>query len=262
MQKRRFIPLLLAFLFAVAVQAQTEGGQQKEARTGTWSIYAQGGLSWAGGVWYPNVDAKQSYNQSPAVGGGIDYTIRPWVRVGAEYLWSRYRREQRMPSIDGTTMPVKAYGNYLMNYHNAKLGVGFNFMELWSGRQAKWFNIWLSTGVGYMMAKGNEYGIWFSTTVTENGVQKPVSGNIQVDNNSSVTIQGNVRTTNDHSSFNKFYIPASLHVEFDVNQQFTLGLKGEMDFVMTISTLPFLQSASSRWKFSLESLVPVLASSA
>ena len=72
MQKRRFIPLLLAFLFAVAVQAQTEGGQQKEARTGTWSIYAQGGLSWAGGVWYPNVDAKQSYNQSPAVGGGVD----------------------------------------------------------------------------------------------------------------------------------------------------------------------------------------------
>lgn len=233
MQKRRFIPLLLAFLFAVAVQAQTEGGQQKEARTGTWSIYAQGGLSWAGGVWYPNVDAKQSYNQSPAVGGGIDYTIRPWVRVGAEYLWSRYRREQRMPSIDAATMPVKAYGNYLMNYHNAKLGVGFNFMELWSGRQAKWLNIWLSTGVGYMMAKGNEYGIWFSTTVTENGVQKPVSGNIQVDNNSSVTIQGNVRTTNDHSSFNKFYIPASLHVEFDVNQQFTLGLKGEMDWIMS-----------------------------
>ena len=233
MQKRRFIPLLLAFLFAVAVQAQTEGGQQKEARTGTWSIYAQGGLSWAGGVWYPNVDAKQSYNQSPAVGGGVDYTIRPWVRVGAEYLWSRYRREQRMPSIDAATMPVKAYGNYLMNYHNAKLGVGFNFMEIWSGRQAKWLNIWLSTGVGYMMAKGNEYGIWFSTTVTENGVQKPGSGNIQVGNNSSVTIQGNVRTPNDHSSFNKFYIPASFHMEVDVNQQFTLGLKGEMNWILS-----------------------------
>ena len=232
MQKRRFIPLLLAFLFAVAVQAQTEGGQQKEARTGTWSIYAQGGLSWAGGVWYPNVDAKQSYNQSPAVGGGIDYTIRPWVRVGAEYLWSRYRREQRMPSIDAATMPIKAYGNYLMNYHNAKLGVGFNFMEFWPRRQAQWLNIWVGTGAGYMMAKGNEYGIYFNTTITENGTSKPATGDINIDNNSSVSIQGNVRTTNEHSSFNKLYIPLSLHMEFDVTRRLTIGVKGEMDFVM------------------------------
>ena len=232
MQKRRFIPLLLAFLFAVAVQAQTEGGQQKEARTGTWSIYAQGGLSWAGGVWYPNVDAKQSYNQSPAVGGGIDYTIRPWVRVGAEYLWSRYRREQRMPSIDAATMPIKAYGNYLMNYHNAKLGVGFNFMEFWPRRQAQWLNIWVGTGAGYMMAKGNEYGIYFNTTITENGTSKPATGDINIDNNSSVSIQGNVRTTNEHSSFNNLYIPLSLHMEFDVTRRLTIGVKGEMDFVM------------------------------
>ena len=232
MQKRRFIPLLLAFLFAVAVQAQTEGGQQKEARTGTWSIYAQGGLSWAGGVWYPNVDAKQSYNQSPAVGGGVDYTIRPWVRVGAEYLWSRYRREQRMPSIDAAIMPIKAYGNYLMNYHNAKLGVGFNFMEFWPRRQAQWLNIWVGTGAGYMMAKGNEYGIYFNTTITENGTSKPATGDINIDNNSSVSIQGNVRTTNEHSSFNKLYIPLSLHMEFDVTRRLTIGVKGEMDFVM------------------------------
>ena len=46
-------------------------------------------------LWYQNLDAKRSYKQSPAVGGGVDFTIRPWVRVGAEYLWSRYRREQR-----------------------------------------------------------------------------------------------------------------------------------------------------------------------
>ena len=178
------------------------------------------------------MDAKQSYNQSPAVGGGIDYTIRPWVRVGAEYLWSRYRREQRMPSIDAATMPIKAYGNYLMNYHNAKLGVGFNFMEFWPRRQAQWLNIWVGTGAGYMMAKGNEYGIYFNTTITENGTSKPATGDINIDNNSSVSIQGNVRTTNEHSSFNKLYIPLSLHMEFDVTRRLTIGVKGEMDFVM------------------------------
>lgn len=130
--------LLTAFV-AVGAQAQTagEGGTQpprdrnSELRTRTWSIYAEGGLSWATDVWYQNLDAKRSYKQSPAVGGGVDFTIRPWVRVGAEYLWSRYRREQRFSTLDTKTMPVKTYGNYLMNFHNAKLGVGFNLMELW-----------------------------------------------------------------------------------------------------------------------------------
>ena len=71
-----------------------------ELRRNTWSIYAEGGLSWATDVWYQNRNAKRSYNQSPAVGGGIDFTIRPWVRVGVEYLWSRYRREQRFSSLN------------------------------------------------------------------------------------------------------------------------------------------------------------------
>ena len=228
--------LLAVFCFGSAF-AQANGlpapqEYNKDVRTGTWSIYAQGGLSWANGLWYQNVDAKKSYSLSPAVGGGIDYTIRPWVRVGAEYLWSRYRREQRMPSIDGTTMPVKAYGNYLMNYHNAKLGVGLNFMELWPSRKAQWFNVWLGTGVGYMMAKGNEYTLSFSNTITQDGVSKPVTGNVTIDNGSSATIQGNVKSTNEHSSFNKLYIPLSLHMEFDVTRRLTLGVKGEMDFVM------------------------------
>ena len=145
---------LLTVFVAVGAQAQTndEGSMQppqdqnSDLRNRTWSIYAQGGLSWATDVWYQNLDAKKSYKQSPAVGGGVDFTIRPWVRVGAEYLWSRYRREQRFSQLDTRTMPVKAYGNYLMNFHNAKLGVGFNLMELWPNRRAQWLNIWAGTG--------------------------------------------------------------------------------------------------------------------
>ncbi|MCI6045297.1 MAG: hypothetical protein MR732_01390, partial [Alistipes sp.] len=51
-----------------------------ELRHRTWSFYTQGGLSWATGVWYRNIDAKRSYRQSAAAGGGVDLTIRPWVR--------------------------------------------------------------------------------------------------------------------------------------------------------------------------------------
>ena len=203
-----------------------------ELRHRTWSVYAQGGLSWATGVWYRNLDAKRSYRQSAAAGGGVDLTIRPWVRVGAEYIWSRYRREQRLSALDAETMPVKAYGNYMMNLHNAKLGVGLNLMEIWPERRAQWLNIWAGTGAGYTFGRGNEYGIHFSNTLTQGGQTTPLTGGASISNDDAITITGNVRTTNRHERFNAFYIPASLHVEADLCRRLTVGLKGEADWLL------------------------------
>ena len=202
-----------------------------ELRHRTWSVYTQGGLSWATGVWYRNLDAKRSYRQS-AAGGGVDLTIRPWVRVGAEYIWSRYRREQRLSALDTKAMPVKAYGNYMMNLHNAKLGVGLNLMEIWPERRAQWLNIWAGTGAGYTFGRGNEYGIHFSNTLTQGGQTTPLTGGASISNDDAITITGNVRTTNRHERFNAFYIPASLHVEADLCRRLTVGLKGEMDWLL------------------------------
>lgn len=203
-----------------------------ELRHRTWSFYTQGGLSWATGVWYRNIDAKRSYRQSAAAGGGVDLTIRPWVRVGAEYIWSRYRREQRLSALDAETMPVKAYSNYMMNLHNAKLGVGLNIMEIWPERRAQWLNIWAGTGAGYTFGRGNEYGIHFSNTLTQGGQTTPLTGGASISNDDAITITGNVRTTNRHERFNAFYIPASLHVEADLCRRLTVGLKGEMDWLL------------------------------
>lgn len=203
-----------------------------ELRHRTWSFYTQGGLSWATGVWYRNIDAKRSYRQSAAAGGGVDLTIRPWVRVGAEYIWSRYRREQRLSALDAKAMPVKAYGNYMMNLHNAKLGVGLNLMEIWPERRAQWLNIWAGTGAGYTFGRGNEYGIHFSNTLTQGGQTTPLTGGASISNDDAITITGNVRTTNRHERFNAFYIPASLHVEADLCRRLTVGLKGEMDWLL------------------------------
>lgn len=236
---RAGLAVLLSAIVSVGAKAQTNDDgvvrppqdSNSELRVCTWSVYAQGGMSWATDVWYQNLDAKRSYQQSPAVGGGIDFTIRPWVRVGAEYLWSNYRREQRFSAIDAKTMPVKAYGNYLMNYHNVKLGVGFNLMELWPRRGAQWLNIWAGTGVGYTIAKGNEYGIYFSNTQSQGGQTTPVGDGTTIGNESNVTITGNVRSTNRHEDFNTFFVPASVHVEADLCRQFTIGLKGEMDWL-------------------------------
>ena len=220
-----------------------------ELRHRTWSVYTQGGLSWATGVWYRNLDAKRSYRQSAAAGGGVDFTIRPWVRVGAEYIWSRYRREQRLSALDAETMPVKAYGNYMMNLHNAKLGVGLNLMEIWPERRAQWLNIWAGTGAGYTFGRGNEYGIHFSNTLTQGGQTTPLTGGASISNDDAITITGNVRTTNRHERFNAFYIPASLHVEADLCRRLTVGLKGEMDWLLNRGDI-----APRRYAFALVTL--------
>lgn len=232
--------VLLTSLFTVGAQAQTVGegkadllrNTNKELRTNTWSIYAQGGLSWANGVWYPNIDAKSSYKQSPAVGGGIDFTIRPWIRVGADYIWSRYRREQRFDKLDTDASPAKTYGNYVINTHNVKLDVQFNFMEFWPNRKPQWLNIWMGTGLGGTFARGNEYGIWVGNTVSENGNTKPFFGDINISNDATVTVTGKVATVNRREKFDKLFIPATLHIEADVSRQFTLGIKGEMDWLL------------------------------
>ena len=232
--------VLLTSLFTVGAQAQTVGegkadllrNTNKELRTNTWSIYAQGGLSWATGVWYQNLDAKKSYKQSPAIGGGIDFTIRPWIRVGADYIWSRYRREQRFDKLDTDASPAKTYGNYVINTHNVKLGVQFNFMEFWPNRKPQWLNIWMGTGLGGTFARGNEYGIWVGNTVSENGNTKPFFGDINISNDATVTVTGKVATVNRREKFDKLFIPATLHIEADVSRQFTLGLKGEMDWLL------------------------------
>ena len=220
-----------------------------ELRHLTWSVYTQGGLSWATGVWYRNLDAKRSYRQSAAAGGGFDLTIRPWVRVGAEYIWSRYRREQRPSALDAGSMPVKAYGNYMMNLHNAKLGVGLNLMEIWPERRAQWLNIWAGTGAGYTFGRGNEYGIHFSSTQTQGGQTTPLTGGASISNDDAITITGNVRTTNRHERFNTFYIPASLHVEADLGRRLTVGVKGEMDWLLNRGDI-----APGRYAFALVTL--------
>lgn len=234
------LSVLLTSLLTVGAQAQTasEGiadpprDTNKELRTRTWSVYAQGGLSWATGVWYQNQDAKKSYKQSPAVGGGFDFTIRPWVRIGADYIWSRYRREQRFDKLDTQASPAKTYGNYVMNTHNVKVGAQFNFMEFWPNRKPQWLNIWMGTGLGGTFARGNEYGIWIGNTISENGNTTAFFGDMNISNDATVTITGKVATVNRREKFNKLFIPATLHIEADVSRQFTLGLKGEVDWLL------------------------------
>ena len=85
--------------------------------------------------------------------------------------------------------------------------------------------------MGYTIGRGNEYGMYFSNTKTVGGTTTPFVDGESISNDDAITITGNVQTKNRHEKFNTFYIPASLHIEADISRQFTVGLKGEMDWL-------------------------------
>lgn len=203
-------------------------------RINTWSVYLQGGMSWAGGVGMKNVNASTGTNVSPLIGLGINYNIRPWVRLGLNYEYSKFAREQRfsefqqLPSrLNPSTTLEELYGgtayrNVWSHYHSVDLTAEFNIMEIWNKRKAKWFNLYLGTGIGGMFAKGNSYAIamgyerWSDPDNYESSMQ--------VGNNHELYTWMNAG--NSRHNFNSLYIPMVLSAEFDVNPRWTLGIKG------------------------------------
>ena len=189
-------------------------------RTNTWSVYAQGGVSFAtGGDMLKNTNTVRGVEIAPFVGGGVNYNIRPWVRLGLNYAFSKYQREQRLSQIeaDGT-----AYRDQRMLYHDVDLTGEFNILELWPSRQNKRLNIYLGTGFGCMFAKGSAYDIRMGTVETDKSTST----------RDDITWQAWLKAKNSHSYGNSFYIPARLNVEYDLSPNWTIGAKGECNFLL------------------------------
>ena len=233
---------------AATLQAQT---YNDTVRTHTWSVYIQGGGTLYHGMRGMDEIAKRKHIM-PFGGVGVKYNIKPWVRLGLNLEYDMLRStdkgmlstttnkdyEIKDPST-GKTYPTtletkmdRFQNRYTMQYAMADLNVDFNFMEFWPARKAQWFNIWLGTGLGGTLARGNEYGMWINNTKTENGTSSSIGSDANISNDGTVTITGNVSTRNRHENFDKLYIPATLHIEADVSRRFTVGVKGEMDWLL------------------------------
>ena len=237
---KKQITIICAGLAAlVGLTTNADAQDHKALRTNTWSVYTQGGASWATGVDFENINPPAGTSTAVETGAGVNYNIRPWIRLGLNYEFSKSKREQRLsalvpmgPIMDMTgtsTTELReinggmAYANQWTQYHNVDLTVELNVMELWKNRNCTRFNLYAGTGVGAMFAKGNTYTIgmgyeeWEDPDNYQDGLQ--VS-----DNWTSVAW---VRANNSRHNFNSHYVPFSLSAEYDVLPQLTLGLKGQ-----------------------------------
>lgn len=221
----------------LSAQAQdTPPRDEKALRTHTWSLYLQGGASWASGLKFRSIEPAAGTSIAPELGLGINYNLRPWVRFGLNYEFSKYKREQRLssfeavkPGYDGSGTGITentdnsggvAYRKLWNMYHNIDLSGELNIMELWPHRRWSWFNLYAGTGVGVMFARGNTYTLSMGNEQWED----PENNTENRDNWTSYTW---LTAENSRHFYNSFYVPFTLSAEVDIKPQLTLGLKGQ-----------------------------------
>lgn len=233
---RKVIALcVLALALGGKVMAQ-EAFNYDTLRVNTWSVYAQGGMTWAGGVQMENVNPVTGTALAPLVGGGVNYNIRPWVRLGLNYEFSKFKREQRfgeLQALGGTQLNPsgltlseqnggRAYTNRWTSYHAVDFTGEFNIMEIWNERQCKWFNLYAGVGIGGMFAHGNVYDIAMGYEHWEGEPGK-----------NQHEMLAWLKAHNERHSFNALYLPVTLAAEFDVMPRLTLGVKAGYKFVIS-----------------------------
>ena len=89
------IALLFVPLFDIGAQERGSGTY----RTCTWSLYGEAGATMSHGIGISNVNAAPWTSVSPEIGAGVSFNIRPWIRLGLNYDFSKYARELRFDKL-------------------------------------------------------------------------------------------------------------------------------------------------------------------
>ncbi len=245
---KKSLSIIMAFLaLATVADAQVKlKPDGKLLRRNTISVYGMGGASWVSGLEFKNVDATTGTTTSPMVGAGIDFTFRPWIRMGANYKFSTYKREHRFDNFvadgstvrsdqidEGNTQLSRSEGGtafesrkYLSQ--SADLTVEFNFLELWKNRQDRRFNLWLGTGIGWMWNRGTNYKLQMGTNEWTD--PSNTQGGVTVKDNYS--IESYVKASNLRRKYDSPYIPGVVWLEFDIIPQLSIGAKGGADIML------------------------------
>ena len=204
-------------------------------RTATWSLYAEGGATMAHGLGMSSVDAAPGMNIFPEIGAGVSFNIRPWIRLGANYDFSKYAREQRFSEFQPLEIPAgegtlsEQYGGLVYSkmwthYHAADATIEFNLMELWRNRKDKRFNLYAGAGFGWLFAKGNTYDISM--------------GHERWSESYKETINTWLNAVNTSHKYDVGYVPMLLSAEFDISPVVTVGLQGNYKRLLSCDNAP------------------------
>lgn len=227
------IILALSSCLFAGMGAQERGSSAY--RTATWSLYAEGGATMAHGLGMSSVDAAPGMNIFPEIGAGVSFNIRPWIRLGVNYDFSKYAREHRFSEFQPLEIPAgegtlsEQYGGLVYSkmwthYHAADLTLEFNIMELWRNRQDRRLNLYAGAGFGWLFASGNTYDISM--------------GHERWSGSYKETINTWLDAVNSRHKYDVGYVPMLLSAEFDVSPVVTVGVQGNYKRLFSCDNAP------------------------
>ena len=232
---KKLIVAVIALLFVpiIGIGAQERGSGTY--RTCTWSLYGEAGATMSHGIGISNVNAAPWTSVSPEIGAGVSFNIRPWVRLGLYYDFSKYARELRFNKLQpfgdsaGDRLLLEktgglAYTKMWTQYHATDLTLEFNVMEIWKNRADKRFNLYAGAGFGWLFARGNTYNI--------------AMGNERWKEKYKETTNIWLKAENTRHNYNTGYVPMLVSAEFDVSPIVTLGLQGNYKRLLKCDNAP------------------------
>lgn len=257
--KRLLTLIVIALLFVPIIDIGAQERGSGTYRTCTWSLYGEAGATMSHGIGISNVNAAPWTSVSPEIGAGVSFNIRPWIRLGLNYDFSKYARELRfdklqplgdsagdgtididgdlsgdiVPDIDGKPAGDRlllektgglAYTKMWTQYHATDLTLEFNVMEIWKNRTDKRFNLYAGAGFGWLFARGNTYNI--------------AMGNERWKEKYKETTDIWLKAENTRHNYNTGYVPMLVSAEFDVSPIVTLGLQGNYKRLLKCDNAP------------------------
>lgn len=181
------------------------------------------------GVGMPGKDAAPGMNVFAEIGAGASFSIRPWLRLGVNYDFSKYAREQRFsefqpletPGGDGELSEQYgglAYSKMWTRYHAVDFTVEYNVLKLWENCPCKRFGLYAGTGFGWLFAKGNTYDIQVGHERWSGGYKE--------------TINTWMNAVNTRHKFNSAYVPLQLSAEYGISRVVAVGVRGSYKILL------------------------------
>ena len=235
---KRLLTLTLTLTAILFVPLIDIGAQERGSgtyRTCTWSLYGEAGATMSHGIGISNVNAAPCTSVSPEIGAGVSFNIRPWIRLGLNYDFSKYARELRFDKLQPFGDSARdrlllektgglAYTKMWTQYHATDLTLEFNVMEIWKNRTDKRFNLYAGAGFGWLFARGNTYNI--------------AMGNERWKEKYKETTNIWLKAENTRHNYNTGYVPMLVSAEFDVSPIVTLGLQGNYKSLLKCDNAP------------------------
>lgn len=265
--KRLLILTVTAILFVPLIDIGAQERSSGTYRTCTWSLYGEAGATMSHGIGISNVNAAPWTSVSPEIGAGVSFNIRPWIRLGLNYDFSKYARELRFnklqpldtPAGDGTIDTDGTHtgdlsgdfsgeiipdidGTPAGDRHLLEKTGGLAYTKMWTHYHATdltlEFNvmeIWKNrTDKRFNLYAGAGFGWLFAKGNTYNIAM----GNERWKEKYKETTDIWLKAENTRHNYNSGYVPMLVSAEFDVNPIVTLGLQGNYKRLFECNNAP------------------------